>query len=106
MRQEEGLWVPPGTVTLPRPVTFVNGDEPQAHGIRTTISIEQKINLGDYQSASVSIILSGIPSGASEEAIEEPLDTGKIAYDRMRERLVARVRAVKAAHGFAHEYGP
>jgi hypothetical protein len=58
---------------------------------RVAVSIEQKINLGNYESAGVGIILSGVPPGATVEEIDEMLDTGRIMYDRMRERLKEKV---------------
>lgn len=100
------FWLPE-SAKHPRP--SMNGQEAPLGdpGIRTTIIIGQKINLGGYSnSAEASIILSGVPSGATPEMIEEALDTGKIVYDKMRERLVARVEGIRKSRGFTHEYGP
>jgi hypothetical protein len=63
-------------------------DEP-----RIAVTIDRKINLGNYESASVGIVLSGVPVGASVEEIDAMLDTGRIMYDRMRERLQEKVAA-------------
>lgn len=100
------FWLPESA----RPVQpSTNGHEDgflRGGGIRTTITIGQKINLGDYNSAEASIILSGVPPWATPEMIEEALDTGKIVYDKMRERLVARIEGIRKSRGFTHEYGP
>ncbi len=61
-------------------------DEP-----RIAITIDRKINLGNYESAAVGIVLSGVAPGASVEEIDAMLDTGRIMYDRMRERLQEKV---------------
>jgi len=63
-------------------------DEP-----RISISIDQKVNLGNYESASVGIILSSLPIGVTEAEIEALLDTGRLAYDKMCTRLAAKVAA-------------
>lgn len=58
---------------------------------KITVSIDMKVNLGNYESASVGIILSQLPAGATEDEIDTLLDTGQLAYDRMRERLKDKV---------------
>ena len=63
-------------------------DEP-----RVTIAIDQKLNMGNYESASVGIILSSLPIGVTEAEIEALLDTGRLAYDKMCTRLAAKVAA-------------
>ena len=62
---------------------------------KITISMDMKVNLGNYESASVGLILSQLPVGATLEEIEALLDTGKLAYERMRERLKAKVAEVR-----------
>ncbi len=63
-------------------------DEPQP---RIAVTIDRKINLGNYESASVGLVLSGVPVGATVEEIDAMLDTGKIMYDQMRARLQEQV---------------
>ena len=67
-------------------------DEP-----RVTIAIDQKLNMGNYESASVGIILSSLPVGVTEAEIEALLDTGRLAYDKMVERLAVKVAAKREA---------
>jgi len=66
------------------------------NGPRVTVSVEMKVNLGNYESAGVGIILSGIVAGTSEQEIASLLDTGKIMYDKMRERLKEKVADTRA----------
>ena len=67
-------------------------DEP-----RVTIAIDQKVNLGNYESASVGIILSSLPVDVTEEEIDALLDTGRLAYEKMCTRLAAKVAAKREA---------
>ena len=100
------FWLPESARTIQ---PSANGHEdgfPRGGGIRMTMSIEQKVGLPNYGSASASIMLSGIPVWATPEMIDEALDTGRIVYDKMRERLVPRIQAIRASQGFTHEYGP
>ena len=62
---------------------------------RITVATEMKVNLGNYESAGVSIILSQVPVGATEAEIEEMLDTGRLMFDRMRIRLADKVREAR-----------
>ena len=64
---------------------------------RVTISVDQKIYLGNYESASVGIILSSLPAGVTEAEIEALLDTGRLAYGKMVERLAEKVAARREA---------
>lgn len=101
------FWLPESARQLPPSVNGQQVDPFGGNDIRTTIIIGQKVNLGGYSnSAECSIILSGVPTWATPDMIEEALDTGRIVYDKMRERLVARVQAIKQSKGFTHEYGP
>ena len=63
-------------------------DEP-----RVTIAIDQKLNMGNYESASVGIILSSLPVDVTEEEIDALLETGALAYRKMCTRLAAKVAA-------------
>ena len=55
------------------------------------VSIERKINLGNYESAGVGIVLSGVMPGTPVEEIDEMLDTARIMFDRMRDRLQQKI---------------
>ena len=66
----------------------MKADEPTP---RIAVTIDRKINLGNYESASVGLVLSGVPVGATVEEIDAMLDAGKIMYDQMRIRLQEQV---------------
>ncbi len=52
-----------------------------------SVSIDRKLNLGNYESVGLFVALSGVPVGASDELIDEMLDTGRKVYDKLRVRL-------------------
>ena len=58
---------------------------------KIAVSVEMKVNLGNYESAGAAIVLSGLHADSSEDEINDLLDTGKIAFDLMRARLQAKV---------------
>ena len=64
---------------------------------RVTIAIDQKLNMGNYESASVGIILSSLPVDITEAEIDALLDTGRLAYGKMVERLAEKVAARREA---------
>ena len=68
-----------------------NGDSPP----KVMMSVGMKVYLGNYESADVSIILSHVPVGATAEEVDEMLDTGRIVFERMRERLKEKVRNLR-----------
>lgn len=59
------------------------------------ISVSFKANLGNYQSAEVSMWVSGLEKDATEEQIDEMLEVGKVAFDRIKERIRAKVKAIR-----------
>ena len=61
-----------------------------------SISLERKINTGRYESAAIFISVSGLPVDATAKDIAALLDTGRIAYDEIRKRLVAEIQEVRA----------
>lgn len=65
-------------------------DDDDRRRVHVTMSV--RANLGNYQHADVSMCLSGIEVGASEDRIDEMLDTAKLAYERMKPRLMEKVR--------------
>jgi hypothetical protein len=60
-----------------------------------TVSIAMKVNLGNYESADAFVSLSGLREGASVEEIESLLDTGKLAWSVMTERLSEKVNDLR-----------
>ena len=58
-----------------------------------------KVNLGNYESAEVWLSVSGVEPGTSTEEIDDALETGKLAYERIRERMREKVAALRAEGG-------
>lgn len=71
---------------------------------RIAVTMSQRVNLGNYESADVSICLSGIPTGATEAQIEDMLDTSHLAYKSIRARLGAKVRELREEARRAREF--
>ena len=69
----------------------------QPDGIRLSISISRKVNLGNYESADCFVSLSNVPVGATEEEIEDALDTGKLVFDRIKPRVRQQAAELRPA---------
>jgi len=65
--------------------------------IRISMSVDRKINLGNYESGSVFLSLTNVPVGASREEIEAALVTSKITFDVLKDAVNARVADMRAA---------
>jgi hypothetical protein len=59
------------------------------------IQIEQRVNLGGYEHAQVSIALSHLPFDADEAMIAQALDTSDLAIHLMRNRARAQVARIR-----------
>lgn len=81
-------------------------DEPRPPTL--TVSLERKINLGNYESASIFLAVSGVPVEATEnEAMDLVIQAlrvpGKIVYDALVLEMRARVaEAHEGADRLAH----
>lgn len=60
-----------------------------------SVSIRHTINLGNYESAQAHIELHNLPVNATEEDMNTLLDTGKLAYRLMGERLKTQVQEIQ-----------
>ncbi len=65
-------------------------DYPSIH-----ITLDRKINLGNYESAAVTIGLSRIPVGATEEQIAQMLETANIGFKVLSAELNKKVAEAK-----------
>ncbi len=65
--------------------------------LKLAVSVGMKVQFAKYQMAEGALHLSGISPGTTAEEIEEALDTGRVAYDLMKARLVAKLNGLRAA---------
>lgn len=64
-------------------------------GLSLSISVDQKVGLPNYGSASVFLSVSGVTASTTEDEIDELLDNSKIVYAKIAERIRAKVREIK-----------
>ena len=63
---------------------------------RIAVSVDMKLNLGNYESLGGSCILSGITAGATGSEVRELLDTADMTFRLIRERLETKLNDVRA----------
>ena len=68
--------------------------------ITTTVSLSQKVNLGNYESVDFFISVSGVSAETTDAEIEAALDAGKIAYDKIRGRMAVKVAEARNTAGW------
>jgi len=81
------------TINLAPTYQVVPLDESQP---RVGVSISQKVNLGNYESAEVFLSLTNLRPGTSAEEIAEALEIGQLAYKRIRDRMVGLIERVRS----------
>lgn len=62
-----------------------------------SISMSRKINLGNYESAECFVSISGVRAGMTTEELTPLMDTGKVAWDAVRQELLAGLRKSRDA---------
>ena len=67
------------------------------------ISIEQSINLGNYQTAKVSMSITNLPFEADEDMIETAMATQAIAFTKMKEAMRGKIAKIRREGGFEGE---
>jgi len=60
-------------------------DEP-----KVAVSVEMKLNLGNYESAGASCMLSGLRADTTMAELDQLLETAHITFDLIKERLDAK----------------
>jgi hypothetical protein len=64
-----------------------------------TVSINRKLNLGDYESIDVFTSLSGVYDGMPEEEMLAALKAGAVAYELVREQLITQLKEIRRSTG-------
>lgn len=64
-------------------------------GIKISMSVSRKVNLGNYESGDVFLALSDVAVGSTEEEIEAALQTSKIVFDVLRAEVNAKAAVLK-----------
>jgi len=65
-------------------------DEP-----RLAISVEMKVNLGNYESGSAFVSMNGLTARTAPEEMEALLANGQLAWDKVRTDLAAKVAEIR-----------
>lgn len=65
---------------------FGNPDIRTPNDLRLFLTLDRKINLGNYESASVGVGISGITTETTPEEIDELL-AGRVVYEKLKARL-------------------
>ena len=65
--------------------------------MKVSVSVSRKINLGNYESVDIFMALSNVEPGASEEEIEEAMETGDMAWQVLKKHVAEKLRSIKAA---------
>ena len=62
------------------------------NGLKVGVSLNRKINLGNYESAEVWVSLTGIEASTTAEEIQAALATGSLAYDALKVAIIEKVK--------------
>ena len=63
--------------------------------IKICMSVSRKVNLGNYESGDVFLSLSDVPVGATQEQVEDALQTTKIVWDVLRAEVNRKAVALR-----------
>ncbi len=72
-------------------------------GLRVSVSVSRKVNLGNYSSADMFLAVSNIEVGATEADIQEAIDTGEIAFAVLEQAINNKVRELLGQRDAAQE---
>lgn len=65
-------------------------------GLSLALSLQHKINLGNYESAECFVSVSGVSVNTTPDDIDEILDQSKIVYTKIAESLRAKIKQARA----------
>ena len=72
-------------------------DEPR---LSVTMSVQMKVNLGNYESADAFLSVSGVTADTTEEQLAEILDgPGRVSYELLKKHLGERIAEIRATKG-------
>lgn len=60
-----------------------------------SISLSQKVNLGNYEAADCFLCLSGLTTETTDADMNDLLDVGQIAYTKLRAHMSLKVKALR-----------
>ena len=70
----------------------MNGED---EGLRVSVSMSRKVNLGNYQSADVFVAVSNLEVGATPEQIAEALETGDVAFGLVKNAVAEKIAGIQ-----------
>lgn len=65
--------------------------------ITTAVSVDYKVNLGNYESASTFVSISGVTKDTTPEEMDEMIEQSKIAFSKIVKRI--QTNAAKLREG-------
>lgn len=60
------------------------------------VSVQMKVNLGNYESADAFLSMQGIDESTTTEQMDALMDQGRIAYEKLRAALKERVSDIRS----------
>lgn len=66
---------------------------------KVSVSIQRKINIGNYESVDVFLAVSGVEAETHPDDIEAALDAGEVAYEQIAQRIVEKTKQIQKNRG-------
>lgn len=60
-----------------------------------SLSVEMKVNLGNYNSVGAFVSMSGVTAETTEDEMDRLLSNGRVAWEKLRADLTEKVRQLK-----------
>lgn len=68
--------------------------EAEQDGMRVSVSVSRKVNLGNYSSADLFLAVSNIEVGASEADMQEAIETSEVAFSVVERSIQQKVKVL------------